>query len=57
MAKVKEFKNWKRIIFEDRTILKSDLRFMSWNQIKALDDLEVTLDEDNGETLVVSKKV
>lgn len=57
MAKVKEFKNWKRIIFEDRTILKSDLQFMSWEQVNALDDLEVILDEDNGETLVVSKKV
>lgn len=53
MAKVKEFKNWKRIILNDRTILKPDLRFMSWQQIKALDDLEVTLDEDDGETLFV----
>lgn len=53
MAKVKEFKNWKRIIFEDRTILRSDLKFMNWEQIKALDNLEVTLDEDNGKTLII----
>lgn len=53
MAKVKEYQNWQRIIFQDRTILKSDLKYMSWDQIARLDNLEVTLVEDNGETLII----
>lgn len=53
MAKVKEYQNWQRIIFQDRTILKADLKYMSWDQIIRLDNLEVTLSEDNGETLII----
>ena len=53
MAKVKEYQNWQRIIFQDRTILKADLKYMSWGQIIRLDNLEVTLSEDNGETLII----
>lgn len=53
MAKVKEYQNWQRIIFQDRAILKSDLKYMSWDQIARLDNLEVTLAEDNGKTLII----
>lgn len=56
MAKVKDYLNWKRIIFKDRAILKSDIKYMSWEQIKALDNLNVLLDEDNGETLVIENR-
>lgn len=56
MAKVKEYQNWRRIIFLDRVILKSDLYYMSWDQIRRLDNLEVTLAEDNGETLIIENE-
>lgn len=39
--KVKEFKNWEAIHFNGRTVLKSDIRFFSWEQIKRLEELEV----------------
>ena len=39
--KVKEFKDWKVIHFNGRTVLKSDTRFSSWEQIKRLEELEV----------------
>ena len=51
--KVKDFPNWKRLIFEDRAILKSDLRYMAKSQVKALENLPVLLVEDNGKTLVI----
>lgn len=56
MAKVKEYQNWQRIIFLDRAILKSDLKYMSWDQIARLDNLEVTLAEDNGKTLIIENE-
>ena len=57
MAKVKDYQNWERIIFKDRAILKCDIKYMSWEQIKALDNLEVLLDEDNGRTLFIEYRV
>lgn len=39
--KVKEFKDWKAIHFNGRTVLKSDTRFFSWEQIKRIEELEV----------------
>lgn len=51
--KVKNFSNWRKVVFNDRVLLKSDLRFLSWQQIRALDEMEVILEEDNGETLIV----
>lgn len=51
--KVKDFSNWKRLIFEDRAILKSDLRYMAKSQVQALENLPVLLVEDNGKTLVI----
>ena len=56
MAKVKDYQNWTRIIFKDRAILKSDIKYMSWEQIRALDNLEVLLDEDNGTTLIIENR-
>lgn len=48
MNKVKDFLNWSKIIFSDRTILKSDLKYMSWEQIRSIDNLEVRSHEENG---------
>lgn len=56
MAKVKEYQNWEKIIFLDRSILKSDLKYMSWDQIRRLDNLEVTLAEDNGRILIIENE-
>ena len=54
--KVKDFPNWHKVVFNDRAILKSDLRYMSWQQIRALDEMEVILAEDNGKTLVLENR-
>ena len=54
--KVKDFPHWQRLIFRDRVILKSDLRYMSWQQVRALDNLDVLLEEDGGETLVLENR-
>ena len=47
MNKVNEFLNWAKIIFADRTIIRSDLDYMSWAQIRAIDNLEVRSHEEN----------
>ena len=39
--KVKDFPNWKNVVLNDRVILKVDTNFMSWEQIYALNNLEV----------------
>lgn len=54
--KVKDYPNWRVIRFNDRAILQSDLRFMSWQQVRALDEMEVILAEDNGKTLIIENK-
>ena len=54
--KVKDFPNWKKVVFNDRAILKADVKYMSWEQIRALDNMEVILEEDNGKTLVVENR-
>lgn len=51
--KVKDFPNWCKVVFNDRAILKSDLRHMNWQQIRMLGEMEVILEEDNGKTLIV----
>ena len=51
--KVKDFPNWRVVVFNDRAILKSDLCYMNWQQVRALDEMEVILEEDNGEVLIV----
>lgn len=53
---VKDFPNWDKVIFNDRTILKQDLRYFSWEQVKALDNMEVILEENNGTVLVVENR-
>ena len=54
--KVKDFPNWHKVVFNDRAILKSDLRYMSWQQIQALDEMEVILAEGDGKTLVLENR-
>ena len=54
--KVKDFPNWRKVVFNDRAILKSDLRYMSWQQVRALDEMEVILEEDGGKTLIVENR-
>lgn len=54
--KVKDFPNWRKVVFNDRAILKSDLRYMNWQQVRALDEMEVILTEDNGKTLVLENR-
>lgn len=54
--KVKDFPNWQRLIFRDRAILKSDLRYVSWQQVQALEEMDVLLEEDGGETLILENR-
>lgn len=54
--KVKDFPNWCKVVFNDRVILKSDLRYMSWQQIRVIDEMEVILAEKNGKTLVLENR-
>lgn len=56
MSKVREYQNWQKIIFLDRAILRSDLKYMSWDQIRRLDNLEVALSEDNGKILIIENE-
>ena len=39
--KVKDFNNWKRVVFNDRVILKSDMEYMSAEQKENLLNTEV----------------
>lgn len=56
--KVKEFPNWEKVVFQDRAILKTDLRFMSWQQVRALDEMEVILaeEEEGGTVLIIENR-
>lgn len=54
--KVKDFPNWKKVVFNDRAILKADVKYMNWEQIRALDNMEVILEEDNDKTLIVENR-
>lgn len=54
--KVKDFPNWQKIIFNDRAILKSDTKYMNWQQIRALDEREVIATEDKDRTLIVENR-
>ena len=56
--KVKDFLNWRKVVFNDRVILKSDLRYMSWQQVRALDEMEVLLaeEEEGGAVLIVENR-
>lgn len=54
--KVKNFPNWRKVVFNDRVLLKSDLHYMSWQQVRALDEMEVILEEDGGATLIVENR-
>ena len=56
--KVKDFPNWRKVVFNDRVILKSDLRYMSWQQVRVLDEMEVLLaeEEEGGAVLIVENR-
>lgn len=54
--KVKDFPNWRKVMFNGRTVLKADTKYMSWDQIRALDNLEVLEEMDGGKTLVVENR-
>ena len=55
MHKVKDYDNWSRIIFQDRTILKADLKYMNWQQIRNLDNviIDYAEDDENSETVTL----
>jgi hypothetical protein len=46
--KLKECKDWKKVIFSDRSILKKDLKLMSKEQIESLMNLEVSATKQKG---------
>ena len=51
--KVKDYKNWKKIVMKGRTILKSDMVLFSGEQREVLESLEVITTE--GKTLFVKE--
>ena len=59
MAKVKDYwEKWDRIVFNDRSILRPDLRLMSGAQVGELSRLDVghvETESDGYTTLVVSQ--
>ena len=54
--KVKDFPNWKNVVLNDRVILKVDINFMSWEQICALNNLEVIKVKGKGRTLICKNR-
>lgn len=54
--KVKEFKNWNKIIFAERTILKVDLKYMSSEQKNSIDELEVIRSDNRGKVLYIEER-
>lgn len=53
MNKVSDFTRWSKIIFPDRTILWGDLDRMSWEQIRAIGNLEVRSHEENEDGIIL----
>lgn len=54
--KVKEFKNWTKLIFVGRTILKDDLKYMSFEQKNYIGELEVVRSENRERTLYIEER-
>lgn len=54
--KVKDYKVWRRIVFGDRVIIRTDLSLMSAEQRNALMEMDVVESKSNRFTLVVSNK-
>ena len=52
--KLKDCKDWKAVIFDDRTILKQDLEYMSSEQINSLENIDVIKGTHKG-CYIVSK--
>lgn len=55
MDVVANYPNWKKLALSDRTILREDLRYMSWGQIRYVDRLPVALAEDHDTTLIIGQ--
>lgn len=53
MNTVNDFYNWSIIIFPDRTILRTDLDRMSWEQIRRIGSLEVRSHEENEDGTII----
>lgn len=53
--KVKEFENWNKLVFSDRTILKCDLKYMSSEQRNFLNELEVIKSCSRGKVLYIDE--
>lgn len=51
--KVKDCKNWKKVVFNDRTVLRSDKFLFSGEQWEAFQNLEV--ETKDGKTLIVKE--
>ena len=51
--KAKDYPNWKKVVFNDRTILKSDKFLFSGEQWEAFQNLEI--ETKNGKTLFVKE--
>lgn len=54
--KVKDFPHWEKCFFNDRTILKSDLKYFNWEQIKSLENMEVIITERHEKDLILENK-
>lgn len=54
--KVKDFPQWRKVVFNDRAILKSDAKYFSKEQWNRLEETKVILEEDNGRTLIVENR-
>jgi hypothetical protein len=50
---VKDFSNWKKIVFKNKAILRIDLSLMSKEQRTAIEELYVLSDQDSGRILYV----
>lgn len=50
---VSKYPNWRKIHLNGRTILRSDERYFSAQQMQALYSLEVLEERDGGKTLIV----
>lgn len=54
--KVKEFKNWNKLVFAGRVILKDDLKYMSFEQKNSIYELEVIRSENRERTLYIEER-
>ena len=53
MDVVANYPKWRKLVLQDRTILRGDLRYMSWEQIESINKLPVLLAEDHDTVLII----